>query len=190
MSIRLVQLGAALLRSQTLTNEPFHLVRTLRMFSILDQNLGMFSTLDQTPRCFLSWTKIFGCLLSLPKPSDVFYLGPNASNVFYLGPNPSDVFYLGPNPLDVFYLFLFVGLVGPFLFFFPSTQPKHKNASDCKYIVVVKSKLVICSDLMKHKPCISWTDPPQRIGLCSSFTPIIIHPDHIMWDSCYHRVPR
>ena len=77
--------------------------------------------------------------------------------------------------------------------FFPFTQPKHKNASDCNYRVVkivVKSKLVICSDLMKHKPCISWTDPPQRIGLCSSFTPIIIHPDHVMWDSCHHRVFR
>ena len=88
---------------------------------------------------------------------------------------------------------VFVLFVGPFLFFSPFTQSKHKNASDCKYIVVeivVKSKLVICSDLMKHKPCISWTDPPQRIGLCSSLTPIIIHPDHIMWDICHHRVSR
>ena len=48
MSICLVQLGAVLLRSQTLTNEPFHLVRTLRMFSILDQTLHMHLDLDQT----------------------------------------------------------------------------------------------------------------------------------------------
>ena len=48
MSIRLVQQLGAQIASQTLTNEPFHLVRTLRMFFILDQTLHMHLDLDQT----------------------------------------------------------------------------------------------------------------------------------------------
>ena len=85
MSICLVQLGAALLRSQTLTNEPFHLDQTLRMFSILDQtprmfsildqNLRMFSILDQTPHMFSILDK---------NPSGAFRLGSNLWDLIYL----------------------------------------------------------------------------------------------------------